>query len=224
MRWMVPLAMAGTITVGGDNAGDRTGRTVPIPTGTVDRTEGSIAEFEAFAAVGYADAKLWSPEGWAWVQAHPGGAGAEARAQGRPANHPVVMVTWYEADAYCRWKGRALPDEALWQHAACGEDGRRFPWGNDEDWRARWYGAGKGGFVDTVRTAAVDDSALESPGGMLHAAGNVWEWTSDSFGTRWKVVRGGSYLNLPSACTCAHREPMRPDDARLTVGVRCSSP
>lgn len=224
MRWLVPIAMAGTITVGGDNPGDRTGRTVPIPTGKVDRTEVSIAEYEAFAAVGYADATWWSTEGWAWAQAHPGGAGAAARAQGRPANHPVVMVTWYEADAYCRWKGEALPDEALWQHAACGEDGRRFPWGNDEDWHARWYGEGKGGLVDTVRTAAVDDSTLVSPGGMLHAAGNVWEWTSDSFGTTWKAVRGGSYLNLPSYCTCAHREPMRPDDARLTVGIRCSSP
>ncbi|MEK7155814.1 MAG: SUMF1/EgtB/PvdO family nonheme iron enzyme, partial [Patescibacteria group bacterium] len=51
-------------------------------------------------------------EGRAWRAEHPSGAGATARASGRSGDHPVVAVTFWEAEAYCAWRGGALPGRA----------------------------------------------------------------------------------------------------------------
>jgi len=160
---------------------------------------------------------------------------------GRTADHPVVAVTFYEAEAYCRSRGGALPTEAQWERAACGEGGRRFPWGDREDVDAAWYAEGKFGHLGSVHTRPVtqSDPSLQSPSGALHMAGNVWEWTADWYhrdayregpttdptgpasGT-WKTLRGGSYMNLASYCTCSHREPARPERVAYTTGFRCA--
>ncbi len=66
--------------------------------------------------------------------------------------------------------------------------------------------------------------------GLLHMAGNVWEWTSSPY-TRdpgapaagpWRSLRGGSFMNLPSYATCTHREPARPDRVAFSTGFRCA--
>ncbi len=229
---------------GGRSPDERPVRDVALSAYRIDTTEVTVAEFEAFvAAGGYRDGRWWAPAAEEWRAEHPDGAGAALRASGRPGVHPVVAVTWYEADAYCRWKGGALPTEAQWERAACGDGGRRYPWGDGEDFGAVWFKEGKFGQVTSVATqpSAVQDPSLRGPYGLLHAAGNVWEWTADTYAADayaelpprdprnaadgpWKTLRGGSYMNLPSYCSCTHREPAAPDDVRLTAGFRCAYP
>lgn len=231
---------AGSFGQGNGRDPDAPERTVTLSAYRIDRTEVSVGAFEAWAAGGYTDRAAWSPEGWTWAQANPGGAGSELRAAGRTADHPVVAVTWFEADAYCRAQGGALPTEAQWERAACGTDGRTFPWGESQDVAAAWYSYGKHGQVPGVDTQPADrqDPGLRSPSGMVHAAGNVWEWTADWYhrtGTTgdatdptgpetgtWRVLKGGSFTALPSYCACDHREPAEPERVAFTTGFRCA--
>ncbi len=233
---------AGSFEQGGSGSPDtQPQRQVTLSAYQIDTSEISIAAFERFVAQGWQDDAWWSPAGLAWRSEHPSDAGAELRSSGREPDHPVVAVTWYEAHAYCRWAGGRLPTEAEWERAACGPQGARFPWGEDEPAGPAWFAAGKYAAVEGVETQPVGVQATEliSPAGLLHAAGNVWEWTADSYradayqggaaqdpveleGSPWKVLRGGSYMNLPSYCSCKHREPARPDQVRLTAGFRCA--
>ena len=119
------------------------------------------------------------------------------------SQHPVVQVTWNDAQAYCAWAGRAggreggrLPTEAEWEYAAGGGRGGReggralFPWGNNLKNK-------KGGFrmniwqgdfpnVNTgedgwLATAPVDAFGAQNRLGMFNVLGNVWEWVEDAW-------------------------------------------
>lgn len=236
---------AGTFRMGSDRAPDETpAHDVSLQAYRIDTTEVTLADYEAFAAAGgYRTPSLWSADGAAWLSAHPEGAGSTVRSSGRADDHPVVAVTWYEADAYCRWKGGSLPTEAQWEYASCGGRGTRYAWGDADSVEAAWFTEGKTGQLTSVHTRAVaeQDPRAAAPNGLRHTAGNVWEWTADSYHSRyyaespatdprndaatpWRTVRGGGFDNLPSYCTCTHREPALPDEPRLTIGFRCAYP
>ncbi len=227
-RIEVPAASA---RLGASSQPDHPPRTVAVEAFSIDRDEVSLAEFEAWARQGYLDLERWSEEGRAWLREHPEGLGPTLRAAERAADHPVVGVSFYEAEAYCGAQGGRLPSEAEWELAACGVDGdRRFPWG-DEELEAAWNDHAKYAQLSGIETQPVSQQAagLAGPFGLNHAAGNVWEWTSDGYHREgpaaespWRTLRGGSYANLPSYCTCTHREPAEPERQALTTGFRCA--
>jgi formylglycine-generating enzyme required for sulfatase activity len=194
---------------------------------SIDRTEVSIVEFTSFEkGGGYTQDNLWSPEGLIWRKSHPDGAGANQRRSDRTDDHPVVAISFFEAEAYCAWKGGQLPTNAQWTRAVCATT--PFPWGASQDAPAAWYSDGKHGHLDSVATQPANQQSpeLEGPYGILHGAGNVWEWTVNQpvKGQNFRSLRGGSYANLPSYCACNSIAPALPSDTRLTTGVRCVYP
>ncbi|MEM9134899.1 MAG: selenoneine synthase SenA [Actinomycetota bacterium] len=219
----------------------------------------TVAEYATFVDEGgYDDHRLWSPDGLAWLQAESitgpaywrrGPDGWERRTVdrwhpiGEVADHPMIHVNWWEADAYCTWAGRRLPTEAEWEVAATtGPDGARrpwFPWG-DRDPRpaeAALDGASRG----TVPVGA--HPAGDGPWGHRQLIGNVWEWTATTFepypnfevdaygdnsvpwfGSR-KVLRGGSWATRNRYVRATFRNYFTPDRRDVFAGFRtCARP
>jgi formylglycine-generating enzyme len=167
---------------------------------------------------------------------------------GGRSEHPVVHVTWSDAQAFCRWSGTRLPTEAEWEYAAAGgAESSVFPWGDElEPGGQHRMNVFQGTFpADNtaadgwVGTAPVD--AFPANGyGLYNMTGNVWEWCADWFdpgyyarsrrrdpagpeqGTH-RVMRGGSYLCHASYCRryrVAARSANTPDSSTGNLGFR----
>jgi formylglycine-generating enzyme required for sulfatase activity/energy-coupling factor transporter ATP-binding protein EcfA2 len=239
-------------------------RRVQVNTFRIGKYAGTNQEFKRFIdAGGYEARECWSEAGWNWLQGRPedekdlpewrrrAGRNAPRYWQDpnlgmRKPNRPVVGITWYEAQAYCKWlterlwkegklgKGELvrLPREAEWEKAARGTDGRWWPWGNE--WDAGRANTGEGGARSTTSVGIYPSGA--SPCGALDMAGSVWEWTSslykrypykpddgredpDADGPR--VLRGGSWCDTAELARCAYRVDGAPGLWAGRVGFRC---
>lgn len=155
-------------------------------------------------------------------------------------NEPVCNVSYYEADAYCKWAGKRLPTEAEWEKTACWNEEKQiktiFPWGNEfpSEKHANllesflWGCAEIGSFPDGA-----------SHYGCQQMIGDVWEWTSSEFvgfpgfksgfseyNDKWftgqKVLRGGSFATPQLSIRGSYRNFFRLDERWMFAGFRCA--
>ncbi len=155
----------------------------------------------------------------------------------RVRNQPVTQVSWFDAEAYCKGRGKRLPTEAEWEKAARGPSGSKFPWGNASPkgratYLRKWHD------VFTL-TDVGSYSQGASIYGVYDLAGNVWEWAADWYGRHYynrstkrnpkgpgegefKVVRGGSWVNYPNTLRSAARRWSRPEVLFNDTGFRCA--
>jgi len=234
--------------------------TVNLDAFWIDQTEITNAMFTKFVAdTDYetdAENKGWSyaylPEsGWDEVDGadwkHPQGPSSDLEGLD---DHPVVHVSWNDAQAYCEWAGKRLPTEAEWEKSARSDDGRVYPWGDNFDCTKGNFddekiiddyvvsgGEGCDGFNRTAPVGSYLDGA--SLYGSLDMAGNVWEWVADWYGEdyyenspsnnpegpeagHYRVLRGGSWVNDDGSLRSANRYGGSPGFTDYYGGFRCA--
>ena len=201
---------------------------------------------------GYKDFSFWLSDGWNQVKKNnwigpmywekEDGRWTRHDFRGRikvNPNEPICNISYYEADAYCKWAKKRLPTEAEWEKAACYNDDKKiktiFPWGNDST---------KEQHANLLESYLWSTSEIGSfPEGKSHYGihqmmGDVWEWTSSDFvgypgfkssfaeyNDKWfanqKVLRGSSFATPKYSIRNSYRNFFRPDERWMFAGFRC---
>jgi iron(II)-dependent oxidoreductase len=221
-----PLLIPATVWQMGSAAGQGTGfafdnekapHTVSVPEFEIDAQPVTWAQYVEFVGDGGYDREaLWHPDGWRWLQGLAAGEGRRgpryvdqigissgAVIQNRfgvphrmQASQPAMHMSWWEADAWCRWAGRRLPAEVEWELAAHTAARRGFRWGDVWEW--------------------VGTSLRPYPG----FAPDPWQaYSQPCFGTH-KVLRGASFATRARMKNPKHRAFALPERDGLFCGFR----
>jgi formylglycine-generating enzyme required for sulfatase activity len=159
-------------------------------------------------------------------------------AQAGYEDHPMTMVTWFGARAYCGSIGARLPTEMEWEKAARGVDARPFPWGHEiqrenanfyasrdpfEDMRSYGSRTSPVGFYNGRKYGEYQTLDSASPYGLYDMAGNVWQWTGDVYeGMHYRFMRGGSKDVYDMDLRVWVRNNATPTYFSPGVGFRCA--
>ncbi|MCB1273054.1 MAG: formylglycine-generating enzyme family protein [Leucobacter sp.] len=157
---------------------------------------------------------------WRWVPGaswrHPAGPGSSLDGLDE---HPVVQVSFRDAEAYAAWAGKRLPTEVEWEYAARGGlDGARFAWGETdnagEELRANtwqgpfpWRNEGARGWRGTSPVGAFPPNGF----GLFDVCGNVWEWTSTPWSDGHAASRSSEVGEGSAAPSCGCGAARRAD-------------
>lgn len=236
---------AGPFTMGSDRKTDKNAYLVEMPQRSVyldaydiDKYEVTTVQYLKFVLATNRDPQVdWKFDG--------------GNFQETMVAHPIMHVTWFEADEYCKWAGKRLPTEAEWEKAARGAtDSRIYPWGNEMAGLSR-ANYGRTGLSGPVRdrperlllyppiiSVFKYDNAV-SPYGVFQMVGNVAEWVSDWYdkdyyktapdknpkgpdkGTQ-KAFRGGGWIDSTPSVRVSQRNGTDPKTSMNWMGMRCA--
>jgi formylglycine-generating enzyme required for sulfatase activity len=214
---------AGTFMMGDQNGdpSDYPERRISVSAFAIDRFEVTNEDYDACVDANVCDATAYAAD--------------EVLGADR---HPVVGVSWFDAERFCAWVDKRLPTEAEWEYAARGDDLRKWPWPGEFD-------PGKANtrdgdpFEQTAPVGSFD--AGRSPFGVHDLAGNAAEWVADVFDPtyyrtsttkkdptgppsgRERVIRGGSYVDPAHAVRVSARNGQTATETDNTVGFRCAA-
>ncbi len=200
-----------------------------------------ITEAEKFGNAGVFDQKTGE---WILIDGanyhYPFG---KEKGQAKP-NHPVTQVSWNDARAYAKWKGKRLPTQWEWQFAAGNGKNTTLPyaWGDNlilngtykaNTWQGSFphHNTVEDGYESTSPVGVFGENAL----GLTDMGGNVWQWCEDSIEPTAeeavsdpalrRVLRGGSFLCDPLVChgyKVSGRSSCTPETALVHIGFRCA--
>ncbi|MGZ4202004.1 MAG: ergothioneine biosynthesis protein EgtB [Thermoleophilaceae bacterium] len=249
---------AGEFLVGAGSDGfaydnERPAHTLRLPAFEIDRLPVTNADYGEFVeAGGYRRRECWSEAGWAWRDTEgverplywteAGGERRFDRCEPIDPRLPVMHVSWFEADAYARWRGKRLPSEAEWEKAASWDEARGeqrpYPWGHAAP-SDRFANLDQTGFGPAWAGAY---PAGASHYGVLGMVGDAWEWTASDFapypgfrafpyseyseiffGDSFKVLRGGSWATRARVASATFRNWDYPQRRQIFCGFRCAA-
>ncbi len=202
-----------------------------MPAFRIDLMPVTQVEYAEFVATGGApapaiDEAAWKAQGFA--QDYATQVVRFVWSDGRPPNgredHPVVLVTYREAERYCGWRGkqrgepRRLPTSAEFEKAARGDGGFAYPWGNT--YEPDKLNSSIKGPHDTTPVGTYAHGA--SPYGVLDLAGNVFQWTSTPDGAK-RVVKGSAWEDFAGVGRAASSHSRAIDARHVIVGFRCAA-
>lgn len=213
-----------------DHEADR--HLVVLPAYRIDLMPVTQAEYAELVATGAApaptiDEAAWKTQGFA--QDYATEVARDVWRDGRPPagreDHPVVLVTWSEADRYCKWRGelrgepRRLPTADEYEKASRGTNGFSYPWGNA--YAGTKLNSAVAGPHDTTPVGTYVEGA--SPFGVLELAGNVFEWTSTPFEPGKMTVKGSAFEDFAGLGRGASRHGRAIGAHHVIVGFRCAA-